>query len=84
MSHASLPKPEEQPPSDTAGASWMSALTADPNQRPAVSEAPRWPSPKELVALVHELFREGSLDQSQMKVLSTLPELSPSAILPAE
>jgi hypothetical protein len=73
----------------------MTALAADPNFRPVESESPRWPGPKELMALVHELFREGSLDHAQMKVLSTLPELSaspldakpvlfPSAILPAE
>ncbi len=84
MSHASLPKPDEKSHPDTVRASWMSALTVDPNLRPVVSEAPRWPGPTELMVLLHELFREGSLDHAQMQVLSTLPELSSPTIVPAE
>lgn len=86
MSYASLPKPDEK----IRPASWMTTLTVDPNFKPVESESPRWPTAKELIDLVHELFREGSLDLAQMKVLSTLPELAqPSldaqaTILPAE
>lgn len=86
MSYDSLPKPDAKP----RPASWMSALTVNPKFKPVESESPRWPTAKELIDLVHELFREGSLDLAQMRVLATLPELAqPSldakaTILPAE
>ena len=65
------------PETQSCPINWAIGVPSAAQIDPAISARELRPlSPQELMALIHELGLEGSLDPLQLKVLHQLPELS--------